>query len=218
MVIIYAIMFGGDVVYVGQTIRLVQARFAQHLRCARVGENSCPHLYNHMRKNNFEGYSYILLEQCSRAASESREKFWVTKFDTFNSGLNSHPGGNQARGNAHYRKGVKGMSPAQKSACDARVGKKLSPEHVEKIRQGNLGKRQPEAFIPVICEQNGKTYQSLRDAADDLGINRANISQMLAGKVGYVRGFTFRWADSIREADRVKFNGKRRSRYEIEEK
>ncbi len=202
MVIIYGIKFQDKIVYVGQTTSTAEKRLSKHLSLARCGKNFCPKLYNHMRKNELMGYSTTVLDACSLVDSEAREKYWIAEYKTYENWLNCHPGGNQARGKDHYSFGIR-PDAAIAASVAARVGKKLSPELIAKKRLIRLGQKQPENYIAIICDQNGKTYESQDAAAKDLGIFNANISACLRGKTSAASGFTFKYADPEREANRV---------------
>lgn len=48
---------------------------------------------------------------------------------------------------------------------------------------------------PVRCENTGVTYQSQRDACEQLGIHSSSMSRHLSGQLAKVSGMVFRYAD-----------------------
>ena len=48
----------------------------------------------------------------------------------------------------------------------------------------------PKAYV-VQCVEDQRVWASLRQAANDLGVNPARISEQLAGKIDHVHGLTF---------------------------
>jgi len=46
-------------------------------------------------------------------------------------------------------------------------------------------------LVPIICKENNKTYESMKEASIDLNINPGNISLAAAGKKDFVDGMTF---------------------------
>lgn len=198
---IYAVKFEDKVVYVGQTFQDPKHRWWKHQSAARRGRNHCPKLYNHMRKHGLDNYTFEVIETCKVEISEEREKFWIAHYNTFHNGLNCHPGGNQTRGKYHYSYGIQ-PKKAVKASVASRLGTKHSAEHVEKIRAAHIGRKQPQNYIAITCDQNGKTYEKIQDAEDDLKI--CGISSYLKGKVSAVSGYTFKYVDESKETARVK--------------
>ena len=93
-------------------------------------------------------------------------------------------------------------------------GKKASPETIEKLRQSHLGQAPWNAGVPMRAEakakmsasktgvpaihrrkpvmrSDGRNFDSIQQAADDLGAHRTTILKHLAGKLMTVHGYTF---------------------------
>ena len=69
----------------------------------------------------------------------------------------------------------------------AMSGRKLTPEHSEKIRQSHLGKGwKPSTYEKrcrkIRCVETGEIFPSIKIAAEHYGLNSPNISAVLAGK------------------------------------
>lgn len=89
----------------------------------------------------------------------------------------------------------------------AKKGKPLSKEHVRKIADANRGKfmseeskakiRESRRYMmkPVYCFETGTTYESISEAARQLGLERTNLKATLKGKHKHCVGYHFKYAD-----------------------
>lgn len=78
-------------VYIGQTTRDIKTRFREHILCAK--NNSTTKLGEAIR-NIGEQFFYIEeLEKCPDDELDSREIYYIKKYDSYNNGLNSTKGG-----------------------------------------------------------------------------------------------------------------------------
>ena len=82
-----------DKVYVGQTIQGIKIRYLQHLDKAR-DINDHTRLHSAMRELGTEHFCCTLLEECNELDLDSREKYWINYFDSYNNGYNMTSGGN----------------------------------------------------------------------------------------------------------------------------
>lgn len=107
-----------DKVYVGQTHDFSQ-RKAGHLHSAK--KNDMRPLYCAMREIGATNFVFEILEECEdKVLAAEREKYWVERFNSFNSGYNLTSGGGYHIGNK---------------------GRKFSEDHKRKIAEANSGKR-----------------------------------------------------------------------------
>lgn len=56
-------------------------------------------LYNDMRVYGIENFEFSIVEECSKCELLDREKFWVTKLDSYDNGYNNTAGGNSGWAN-----------------------------------------------------------------------------------------------------------------------
>lgn len=89
----------------------------------------------------------------------------------------------------------------------AKKGKPLSKEHVRKIADANRGKSMSEEskakiresrrymMKPVYCFETDTTYESISEAARQLGLERTNLKATLKGKHKHCGGYHFKYAD-----------------------
>ena len=110
--------------------------------------------------------------------------------------------------------GKKRTEETKRKMSESQKGRKVSPEIVEKIRQANLGKKPWNKGTPMsdnakkklsesktgkpstwrrqqLKRSDGKIFESIAIAAEQIGANRATICKHLAGKLKTVHGFTF---------------------------
>lgn len=78
------------------------------------------------------------------------------------------------------------------------------PEQRERVANTFRGMKRSEEFcrklgerksVSIICIETGKHYKSLREASEDLNINRSGITQMLRGKAKTCGGYTFAYLE-----------------------
>jgi hypothetical protein len=116
-----------------------------------------------------------------------------------------------------WNKGKQASAEARKKMSKAKLGVKLSPEHVaacskaqmdhpckeetkQKIAEAHRGRKLSESqysfrFKPVVCVTTGKEYKSVSEAANDLGLFTSNISRCCQGKFKQTGGFQFRYTE-----------------------
>lgn len=131
--------------YVGQTIRSVKQRWAEHVKSAQRSVSRCG-LQAAIRKYGHDKFDVSILQECSSLDELSdAERSWVAKLDTYKNGYNLTTGGDQRPGFNRSTKTRKLISDKirLKYATDhtykehvvaAMYGRKQSPEMIEKRR------------------------------------------------------------------------------------
>ena len=99
--------------YIGKTL-YERKRKEDHKYNASKGKFS--KFYNAVRKYGWDNFVYGIIEMIESNLLEEKEKFYIEKYNTFNSGYNMTIGG------------------------DGKFGWKASPETKEKMRNANIGK------------------------------------------------------------------------------
>jgi len=82
-------------VYIGQTTQSVQIRFQQHLKCLKTNRNQ--HISRAIKKYGKEIFYVETLEECSLSELNTKEEYYIKKYDSFHNGYNLCAGGNQPR-------------------------------------------------------------------------------------------------------------------------
>ena len=118
-----------------------------------------------------------------------------------------------AKGRPAHNKGSKASDVSREKMKMAKLGKKLSKEHVEKVAASKRGKplsyecrmkisnaltgkkHTEDAKIkmstPVVCLTNGTLYSSMTQAAKELGVWSSNITKVCQGILSQTGGFKF---------------------------
>lgn len=114
--------------YIGQTSSF-RRRFREHRRMLETGKHHAYHLQRAWNKYGPEEFAFEPIATCPDSHRIALEQ---VLFDEFCPAFNVSPTAGSTRGVV--------KSAAQRAATSARFkGKKLSPEHVEKIRAANKG-------------------------------------------------------------------------------
>lgn len=85
---------------------------------------------------------------------------------------------------------------------DANIGKKQSPETKEK-RKATMRDKKLNGYVQdnkghrkkVICVETGEIFESVKEAAQKLGVNPSNITHVLKGKQLTSKGFHFEYLE-----------------------
>lgn len=83
--------------YIGQSVN-IHKRWNNHMS-AYNNPNANEYdyyLYRSMRKHGIENFNFEVLEECKVEDLNDREKFWISKFDSYRNGYNSTTGGDSA--------------------------------------------------------------------------------------------------------------------------
>lgn len=81
--------------YIGQTRYTVEFRWRQHQH-----KKDGTHFHLAIAKYGAENFTVETLEECEIAELDSREIFYIAKYDTYNNGYNSSTGGDGMRGHS----------------------------------------------------------------------------------------------------------------------
>ena len=79
--------------YIGQTIKPVEKRFAQHKNNYTKQYFSQLALYQAFKKYGIENFSFDTIEEVDNEKLDEREKYWINFYDTYYNGYNSTLGG-----------------------------------------------------------------------------------------------------------------------------
>jgi group I intron endonuclease len=153
--------------YVGQSFSL-KKRLSDHRRSLRKEEHRNHHLQSAFSKYGENMFTFKALEYVQDATVESlteREAFWMESFDSIKSGFNMKGAGFTG---LHTEETKKRISEMQ-------IGKKLSPEHIEKVRQIHLGRKNSPEHIEALRQSRLGTKHT--DEA------KAKMSEACKGRV-----------------------------------
>ena len=178
------------------------------------------HIHKVMRKYGVDNFSWNIIEDnVSLEDIDMLEQLYIDMFDTYNLGYNSTHGGNSSYGYKHneetrkrmseLKKGIPPSLKAREAALKANTGRKLSPEHREKVvnslrspeviaKMKATKQKNRKAWKPVNqYTKEGvfvKSYDSLTLASKATGIPTSYISNVLKGRQYSTRGFRWEYA------------------------
>ena len=180
--------------YIGQTVNYKQRKH-NHLRYARHNRDRCV-FHAAIRKYGEDAFDWTVLEYNINTHDElnEREKYWIQeKNSRIPNGYNMNAGGN---GTANHHQ----SEEVRKRISIANMGQAVSAETRKRLSIANKGK----GSKPVLMfNRNGDfvaEFPSVTAAADHIGVNQGQVSNVLTGKRkfaggGYDRkaGYTFRY-------------------------
>lgn len=201
-------------IYIGCTSNFHKRMYSYRLKRDAVKKQRL--LYAYLQKYDFINHAVEIIEEFDDSGifAEGKEMFWIRTCMSNNgkwpemNGLNLSDGG---KGNI----GVVHNAEVKLKYANARKGKKLTQEHIEKIRKANIGNkhtlgikstqeainarriaRNKQAKSIIQCDLNGNyinEFKSVNEAASILGIDKSNIYGLLCGQLKKLRGFTFKY-------------------------
>lgn len=184
--------------YIGQT-KNFQKRKAEHLRAK---DNYAFHLA--LRKYGPDAFKWTILEECKLSDLDEREIYWISYYDTYNSGYNSTIGGDNAESLENWR--LSHPQEARDQALKAlEIANQYNKEHREErlsqfasVRQKGIDKTK----CKVKCIELDLDFDSLADA-ERWSISPSNpngkkashqhISKVCTGKRKTAGGYSWKY-------------------------
>ncbi len=214
---IYFVMFENEVVYIGQTRLSLETRKKQHEYNSKRGKGFI--IGAAIRKHGSENFTWNVHSlYYNQVDLDAAEKHFIAKYKPkYNINLGGEARGvRKASGVPAWNKGKVGSQIAWNKGR-----KETRPEVLANIKNSaasrdssnhTIGIEQREAMVkgrraayektqtPFKCDQNGKTYILVVDAAADLGIKPHGIYAVLNPKhpMKSFKGFTFSYIQTVR--------------------
>lgn len=193
-------------IYIGQTVRTLEERMAEHLRHKKTAIDSA---LAHGNKNNFK--VDIIDNANSIEELNQKEIFWIKYYDSIApKGYNLCDGGDNTMGYHHKEKSKKAMSIAKKKMyigegnpfygkthsyeqrkkwSAERSGRKLSKEWKEKISNSSAFKRK------IINLDTLEIFDSIVEAAKKYNIVATHITRVCRKKRKTTGGYHWMYYD-----------------------
>lgn len=184
--------------YIGQTSRIWQERWKDHIESARDLNNQRP-LYRAMRKYGIENFSLSIIEHCPDNELNDREQYWIDKKQTWiakypDKGYNLTCGGNNGTQYSYdyikslYKNGMTQSEIKEALQCDPWVIRQaiLTDETITEIDKqerrhtaavkGQKRMMKPVQAINPTTNEIYKTFNSISEASKFFNIDHACIS------------------------------------------
>lgn len=188
---IYKITSPSNKIYIGQSINIEKRwEWYKKLYC-----KSQTKLYNSLKKYGSENHIFEIIEECDETELLDKETYWKYHFKVLdtpslccridgkggkNSKETNYKISNSLKisGAGKWNKGRKQSFEEKQLRSKIKKGTKLSKSHVENMKKSMIGKN----VIPVICINDGKIYQSIKEAAAFYNLKTSSIDNILSGR------------------------------------
>lgn len=173
--------------YIGQTVRRVVRRWRDYFK----PKSSNSHIGRAIKKYGKNSFIFEVIDTAEdRVGLDHKEIFWMNYYNTLTpNGYNLVSGGTKGRIYSDKSR-LKMSNSRKKNPSSPRKGTINSAETRLKISIGNTGKPSPRR--KVVTRNDGKTYQSISEAAKESFCSTANIIRQIREPYRTVKGFQFK--------------------------
>lgn len=194
--------------YIGQTRYTVEFRWRQHQH-----KKDNTHFHLAIAKYGADSFTVETLEECEIADMDSREIFYIAKFDTYNNGYNSSTGGDGMMGHSRvltddkydeikglYLSGFSSNKIADLYKVDKATIQKLLKAMGVKLRSNKLSINKQE-FEELVADY--KSGYSLRELAKRYDCSGPGLKEYLQRKGVDIRDRYYLLDDKEKQAELV---------------
>jgi group I intron endonuclease len=188
MIGVYKITSPTNKIYIGQSINIEQ----RWKRYNKLYCKSQTKLYYSLKKYGPENHIFEIIEECKESNLLERETYWknhykVLEIPSLCCRIDGKGGKNSKTTNELISKSNKGISrnkgreqseEEKKLRSQIKLGYKPSISHIDNMRKSMIGKN----VIPIICINDNKTYQSIKEAASFYNLKPSSIDNILSGR------------------------------------
>ena len=184
-----------------------------------------PYFYNAINKYGWDNFIHeVLYINLTQEEACTLEKSLIAEYCTDNPsyGYNCTTGGEKSfKMNEISRKkksqammgNKNGQHPCREDTKEkiraAQKGKKLTPEHIQKLKQGAVNRKtvpcteekkkklqnNHPAMKKIYCVETDTVYKSINECARALNLHASNISGVCRGKHAHTKGYHFKYYD-----------------------
>ena len=186
-------------IYIGSSSYCISNRITVHKRFLKQNNHDNSYLQASYNKYGLENFKFEILEVCDKINCIEREQYWMDLYKSYNRNI-----GFNINEIANSRLNSKMSEDSKLKMSMAKIGKKLSPEHILKSKLSRTGQKRPQKTIEL---QNIKKYKKLLQYTIDevlikewSSLQEAEIFFNVKGAIGNCvrRGFGytscgFRW-------------------------
>lgn len=119
-------------IYIGQSVN-IYGRWEEHLRALRGDYHFNNHLQSSWNKHKESSFEFSIVEQCTEAALDDKEIYWIDYYDSYKNGYNQTKGGGGVRGFKHSDETKQKISESTKGENAPWYGKQRSDVTKAKI-------------------------------------------------------------------------------------
>lgn len=203
--------------YIGQTKNLAQRR-RQHLWRLRDGSHGNKDLQNDWNLFGENAFKLHCLEECSDDRLLDKERYWISKKNSYEYGYNLTTGGLGPENLVHSEESRQKMSTSQTGRKHSEQTKKRmseSAKHSERnkrhLEEMFAAKRERTVTAkeyahlkslcekqkkPVLCVETGVVYESAHDAARKNNTHQSSISLCCRGGTKTHKGLHWKYIES----------------------
>ena len=191
MIGIYKITSPINRIYIGQSKNIL-VRFKSYRKkdCKRQ-----KFLYRSFLKYGVENHIFEIIEECCIDLLNERERFWQDFYNVLDGGLNLCLVNTKQKKFVHCQDSKNKISKTHKgkklskkhieAICNSRRGKKLSEDHINKLNKAPRNNYNDKISKPILNINNGIFYNTIREAANSLNLNRNTLKGLLNGNAKY---------------------------------
>lgn len=140
-------------VYIGQS-SAINKRFSQHIAKLNSNTHTNSHLQAAWNKYGQGNFIFSIIEECTDGELDSREVYWIQKYDSYVNGYNATYGGGGKR------------------------GWRTPPEVIAKRSGSNSATSKK-----VVCVNTGEVFDCIVDASEKYGIHKSLITMCCRQKI-----------------------------------
>lgn len=167
-------------------------RKGQHYYMLRKGNHFNKHLQNAWSKNGEDNFKFEILEFVPKIIDlEKREEYYILLYDTKN-----REKGFNFRVYCERNNGIKWSEESKKRFSESKKGIKIPHLNYENLARINC-KKITATEITTLKETN---FNSIKEAAELLHLDRTTISKILAGINKTTKGYTFKFWVTVEES------------------
>ena len=168
--------------YIGSAERLVK-RKNNHLCYLRNGTHTNIKLQRAFNKYGEDYFKFSIIETCENNLLIEREQYYIDSLNPFYN-ICRIAGRTEGRITSEETK---------EKIRQARLGKKLSKEHREKLRKIDRSLWQKKVTQYSLSGDFIEKFDSVNDAAKSVGVSQGTLSAHLTGRNKTCKGYVFRY-------------------------
>jgi len=177
-------------------------------------------LHNSFKKYGWEHHKFEIIEICCISSLSSKEKYWISHYDSINEGLNIRDGGptvgfrggdiRKKMSDTWRSKNEEELSIINEKRRIGNLGKSkpgagcrfFTEEHRKNLSKSSKGKPKPQNNKPVLMLNKitgdvVRKFKSITEASKFIGVKPSTLSGCLLGKSKTSGGYKWEYKKSL---------------------